>query len=103
MKFGLFSWFLKDYEMPNKYKLAVADNQDNEYSLAGLCSLLAKEVAKLEKRVVTLEQQYASALVDINRLEEENVEIVDRLCENERYIQAVDARIDIIAEHYMNK
>ena len=87
MKFRLFNW----------------SRNDNEYSLAGLCSLLAKEVAKLEKRVVTLEQQYASALVDINRLEEENVEIVDRLCENERYIQAVDARIDILAEHYMNK
>lgn len=87
MKFGLFNW----------------SRNDNEYSLAGLCSLLAKEVAKLEKRVVTLEQQYASVLVDINSLEEENVEIVSRLCENERYIQAVDARIDIIAEHYMNK
>lgn len=103
MRFRLFDWFLKDYEMPDKHKLIVSDEYDNEYCLVGLCSSLAKEVVKLEKRISTLEEKYQGALIDIRRLEEENVETNNCLYELMENIRAVDARIDIVGEHYMNK
>ena len=74
MRFKLFDWFLKDYGMPDKYKLIVSDEHDNEYCLIGLCSSLAKQVLLLAERITTLEKKYESALIDIKRLEEENVE-----------------------------
>jgi predicted ribosome quality control (RQC) complex YloA/Tae2 family protein len=90
MRFRLFDWFLKDYEM-NKH--------NNEYCLADLCSSLTKHVVILEERITTLEQKYEGALMDIKRLEEENVETTNCLYENYNSIDAVDARIDILAEH----
>jgi len=103
MRFRLFDWLLKDYEMPDKYKLIVSDEHDNEYCLVGLCSSLAKHVVILEERITTLEQKYEGALIDIKRLEEENVETTNCLYELMENIRAVDARIDIVGEHYMNK
>jgi hypothetical protein len=100
MRFRLFDWFLKDYEMPDKYKLIVYDEHDNEYCLVGLCSSLAKHVVILEERITTLEQKYEGALIDIKRLEDENVETTNVLYELMENIRAVDARIDIIGEHY---
>ena len=99
MRFKLFDWFLKDYEMPDKHKLIVSDEYDNEYCLVGLCSSLAKQVLLLAERITTLEQKYERALIDIKRLEEENVETTNCLYENANSIDAVDARIDILAEH----
>ena len=90
MRFRLFDWFLKDYEM-NKH--------NNEYCLADLCSSFTKHVVILEERITTLEQKYEGALMDIKRLEEENIETTNCLYENYNSIDAVDARIDIIAEH----
>jgi hypothetical protein len=98
MRFKLFDWFLKDYEMPDKYKLIVSDEHDNEHCLVGLCSSLAKHVVILEERITALEQKYEGALIDIKRLEEENVETTNCLYENSNSISAVDARIDILAE-----
>jgi hypothetical protein len=103
MRFRLFDWFLKDYEMPDKHKLIVFDEYDNEYCLVGLCSSLAKQVLLLAERITTLEQKYEGALIDIKRLEEENIETTNCLYELMENIRAVDARIDILAEHYMNK
>ena len=99
MRFRLFDWFLKEYKMPDKYKLIAYDEHDNEHCLVGLCSSLAKEVVRLEERITTLEQKYEGALIDIKRLEEENVETTNCLYENANSIDAVDARIDILAEH----
>ena len=99
MRFRLFDWFLKDYEMPDKYKLIVSDEHDNEYCLVGLCSSLAKHVAILQERITTLEQKYEGALIDIKRLEEENIETTNCLYELMENIRAVDARIDIVGEH----
>lgn len=99
MRFRLFDWFLKDYEMPDKHKLIVSDEYDNEYCLVGLCSSLAKQVLLLAERITTLEQKYEGALIDIRRLEEENVETTNCLYENANSISAVDFRIDILAEH----
>ena len=99
MRFRLFDWFLKEYKMPDKYKLIDYDEHDNEHCLVGLCSSLAKEVVRLEERITTLEQKYEGALIDINRLEEENVETTNCLYELMENIRAVDARIDIVGEH----
>ena len=65
--------------------------------------ILFRKIEELEHRVNILEQQYQGALMDIKRLEEENIETTNCLYENYNSIDAVDARIDIIAEHYMNK
>jgi hypothetical protein len=99
MRFRLFDWLLGNYEMPDKYKLIVSDEHDNEYCLVGLCSSLAKHVVILEERITTLEQKYEGALIDIKRLEEENIETTNCLYELMENIRAVDARIDIVGEH----
>ena len=88
MRFRLFDWLLGNYEMPDKYKLIVSDEYDNEYCLVGLCSSLAKQVVILEERIITLEQKYEGALIDIKRLEEENVETTNCLYEIENRLQA---------------
>ena len=99
MRFRLFDWFLEEYKMPDKYKLIDYDEHDNEHCLVGLCSSLAKEVVRLEERITTLEQKYEGALIDIKRLEEENVETTNTLYEIMHSVDAVDARIDIVAEN----
>jgi hypothetical protein len=50
-------------------------------------------------RVKTLEDKYSGALQDIKRLEEENIETSNCLYEIMNSVDAVDARIDILAEH----
>ncbi len=60
---------------------------------------LAYNLQQLEERITNLEQKYECALVDIKRLEEENIETTNCLYENANSIDAVDARIDILAEH----
>ena len=99
MRFRLFDWFLEEYKMPDKYKLIAYDEHDNEHCLVGLCSSLAKQVVILEERITTLEQKYEGALIDIKRLEEENVETTNTLYEIMHSVDAVDARIDIVAEN----
>ena len=53
-------------------------------------------------RLAALEQKYYSALEDIRRLEEENIETTNVLYELMENIRAVDARIDIVAEQLAN-
>ena len=98
MRFRLFDWFLKEYKMPDKYKLIAYDEHDNEHCLVGLCSSLAKEVVRLEERITTLEQKYEGALIDIKRLEEENIETTNVLYEVINSTEAIDRRIDIVFE-----
>ena len=50
-------------------------------------------------RLAALEQKYYGSLEDIKRLEEENIETTNVLYELMENIRAVDARIDIVAEH----
>jgi len=50
-------------------------------------------------RLAALEQKYYGSLEDIRRLEEENIETTNVLYELMENIRAVDARIDIVAEH----
>jgi hypothetical protein len=51
-------------------------------------------------RLVKLEEKYNALLVDIKRLEEENVETTNVLYEIMNSVDAVDRRIDILDEHY---
>lgn len=60
---------------------------------------LLKKIEELEQRVTVLEEKYMASLIDIRRLEEENVETSNTLYEIMNSVDAVDARIDIVAEH----
>jgi archaellum component FlaC len=61
--------------------------------------ILLDRVEELEERVNVLEQKYQGALMDIKRLEEENIETSNLFYELIENIRAVDARIDIVAEY----
>jgi predicted nucleic acid-binding Zn-ribbon protein len=77
----MFKWiddFLKPYQVP----------KSDEYSLAGLCAQLAKEVVKLEER--------------ITKLEEENVETTNALYEIENRLQAKIDNIHPVTYHLKN-
>lgn len=51
-----------------------------------------------------LEKKYNSLLLDVKRLEEENIETTNTLYEIMHSVDAVDARIDILtAEKWMKK
>jgi hypothetical protein len=51
----------------------------------------------LYSKINELEEKYQAALLDIKRLEEENIETSNCLYELSNQIDAVDARIDILA------
>ena len=53
-------------------------------------------------RVADLQEKYLCLLMDVKRLEEENIELTNTLYEVMNSIEAVDARIDILVEHYRN-
>jgi precorrin-4 methylase len=53
-------------------------------------------VEVLIKRIQELEEKYSGALEDIKRLEEENIETTNCICEIMENIRALDNRIDII-------
>ena len=61
--------------------------------------ILLDRVEELEERVNVLEQKYQGALEDIKRLEEENIETSNVLYEIINSTEAIDARIDIVAEY----
>ena len=80
--------------MKNVYDYLIAryghkDYQPNLYMM----------IDELYERVKTLEDKYSGALQDIKRLEEENIETTNVLYEIMNSVDAVDARIDILAEH----
>lgn len=53
-------------------------------------------IEELEKRVTVLEEKYRDVLIDIKRLEEENIELTNCNYELQNSIEAVDHRIDIL-------
>lgn len=56
----------------------------------------------LIKRMEELEEKYSALLLDVKRLEEENIETTNVLYEVMNNIDAVDARIDILtAEKFL--
>jgi septal ring factor EnvC (AmiA/AmiB activator) len=80
---GWIKKMLSHYECPDNYDIDQVTG--DKYSLAGLCTQLARHVQTLEHR--------------IEKLEEENVETTNTLYEIMHSVEAVDARIDILAEH----
>lgn len=54
----------------------------------------------LYQRFLELEDKYYSLLKDVRKLEEENVENTNLIYENMHSIDAVDRRIDILAEEF---
>jgi hypothetical protein len=53
-------------------------------------------IGELQEKVKVLENKYHDALLDIKRLEEENIETTNCLYELGNSINAVDNRIDIL-------
>ncbi len=53
----------------------------------------------LYSKLVELEEKYNSILLDVKRLEEENIETTNELY---RLENSLDARIDILADKYRN-
>lgn len=53
-------------------------------------------IGELQEKVKVLEDKYQGALLDIKRLEEENIETSNCLYELQNSIDAVDNRIDIL-------
>lgn len=73
----MFKWFdnfIRAYRIPENYKITVTDEQGNEHCLVGLCASLAKEVVRLEERII--------------KLEAENIELTNSLYEVENRLQA---------------
>jgi septal ring factor EnvC (AmiA/AmiB activator) len=65
---------------------------------------LEERITLLESIIVELQEKYQGALLDIKRLEEENIETSNCLYELSNSIDAVDARIDILtAEKWIDK
>ena len=55
-------------------------------------------------KLIELEEKYTGLLLDVKRLEEENVETTNTLYELMNSIDAVDTRIDILtAENWVKK
>jgi hypothetical protein len=73
MRFKIFDRFLKNYEV----------NEDT---------------ITFYDKVKELEEKYQSLLMDVRRLEEENIETTNTLYEIMHSVDAVDARIDIVAD-----
>jgi len=53
-------------------------------------------IDELQEKVKVLEDKYQGALLDIKKLEEENIETSNLLYELQNSIEAVDNRIDIL-------
>jgi len=87
----MFKWIhnlTKFYQVSENYELLVTDNDGNKHSLVNLCSLLAKEVLKLEERIAKLEQ--------------ENVELTNSLYEVENRLQAQIDKIHPVTYNLSN-
>jgi septal ring factor EnvC (AmiA/AmiB activator) len=75
MRFKIFSSFLKNYEV-------------------------SEDTITLYDKVEELQEKYQTLLMDVKRLEEENLETTNLLYEIMNSVDAVDRRIDILDEHY---
>jgi hypothetical protein len=57
------------------------------------------ETNNVYDKLIELEEKYECLLMDVKRLEEENIETSNTLYELMNSIEAVDRRIDIVAEN----
>jgi regulator of replication initiation timing len=77
-------------------RFKVFDSLLRDYNHSKFDQTIFDMIEELQKEVKTLQEQYSGALLDIKRLEEENVELTNELY---RLENSLDARIDILAEH----
>ena len=61
--------------------------------------IIPGEQIDLYSKINELEEKYKGLLMDIKQLEEENIETTNVLYQIMNSVEAVDARIDILAEH----
>lgn len=74
---------------PSKSKKIIIDRNDN---FAGTKFSLLDLIQSLETRIVGLEERYKNALLDIHRLEQENIATTNALYELEnRVLAKIDA------------
>jgi hypothetical protein len=57
------------------------------------------ETSNVYDKLIELEEKYNGLLLDVKRLEEENIETSNTLYELMNSIEAIDRRIDIVAEN----
>ena len=86
---------LNRYQMSNDFVLKDEITGD-KYSVVDL-------IVDLNDRVKALEEKYSGALVDIKRLEEENVELTNSLYEVENTLQAQIDSIHPVVYNIENK
>jgi regulator of replication initiation timing len=77
-------------------RFKVFDSLLRDYNHSKFDQTIFDMIEDLQKEVKTLQEQYSGALLDIKRLEEENIELTNELY---RLENSLDARIDILAEH----
>ena len=77
------------------YKIYCYDQENVKYSLAEV-------LYDMKIKIEDLEERYFEALEDIKKLEEENVETTNTLYEVMNCLDAIDARIDILANEWRN-
>lgn len=63
---------------------------------------IIKQFRNLKTRVRELEEKYQALLLDVKHLEEENIENSNLIYELMNTTEAIDRRIDIIAEEFGN-
>lgn len=71
---------------------------EKKYNVKSMSSI-ADLVVQLVSKVNDLENKYKDALIDIKRLEEDNIEITNELY---RLENSLDSRIDILAQEFLN-
>jgi regulator of replication initiation timing len=77
-------------------RFKVFDSLLRDYDIGKRDQTIFDMIEELRKEVRTLQEQYSGALLDIKRLEEENIELTNELY---RLENSLDSRIDILAEH----
>lgn len=78
----------------------LVDNMLKSYNQRDEYKSLLERIEELESRVKELAEKYQSALVDIKHLEEENIENSNLIYELMNSTEAIDRRIDIVAEEF---
>ena len=82
---------IEDYDMSCNYKIMITDDVTNtKFSIIDW-------IKALDERIQFLEDERIWAKSEILRLQQENVELTNELY---RLENSLDARIDILAEHY---
>jgi regulator of replication initiation timing len=78
-------------------RFKIFDSLVDDYNLNKNHQTIFDMIQELQDEVKVLKEKYSGALEDIKRLEEENISVTNELY---RLENSLDARIDILVEHY---